>query len=108
MTETVTKLPAHGVHLVASTTDGNLHVVSQSVMLNTVMVENSVGVFCIVDELERTLSRALWHTTVNRSRNSLMTSAEEVLCPFGKARLKPVESCISDRESLIEYRVKTK
>ena len=73
-------------------------------MLNIPVVKDSADVFCIAEELERTLSRALWHTTVNRSRNSPMASKEERLCTVGKVGLKPVKSCISDRESLTKYR----
>jgi hypothetical protein len=74
-------------------------------MLNIPMVEDNADVFGIAEELERILSRALWHTTVNWSGNGLMTSKEERLYTVGKIRLKPVKSCISDRESLIENRL---
>jgi hypothetical protein len=94
----VSKLPTLGVRLVASAADVNLHVVGECMMLNIPAVEDSADVFCIAEELERTLSRALWHTTNNRSCNSLMNSKEERLCTVGKVRLKPVKSCISDKE----------
>jgi hypothetical protein len=32
-------------------------------MLKTMAVEDSADVFCIAEELERTLSRALWHNS---------------------------------------------
>jgi hypothetical protein len=70
-------------------------------MLNIPEDEDSADV-CIAKQLERTLSQALWHTIVNQSRNSLMTSKEERLCTVGKVTLKLVKSCISDTELLIE------
>jgi hypothetical protein len=68
-----------------------LYVVSECVTLNIVVVEDSADIFCTAEELERTLSRSLWHATVNWSRSSLMTSKEEILYTVGKVRLKPVK-----------------
>jgi hypothetical protein len=41
---------------------GYIDVVSEYMMLNTMVVEDSAHVFCIAEELEWTLSRALRHS----------------------------------------------